>query len=360
MFKNILTLALMFFITFTGIAQVGIGTTTPDPSSALDITATDKGFLMPRMTTAQKDAIISPAGGLQVYDTETKSVWTFDGAAWKEGSGGAGKFVDGATPDIAYYSGKVGIGRDAFSGAHKLWVEGNKEDSSTNTAAKIVANFNGTGTSTATYGLATESNNTSSGTVTSASGTLSAVTNGESGTIDTAISSWSYIINRGAMPYGLGALGIIYNYGGGVVTTGIGSLGSIENYSGAQVDNAYLGDFSVTNDGTIGNLFGGYFETYGNGLVTNSYAIYIESNFNRGSADNFAIYSAPDIDSYIEGDVGVGIRAPQQKIHISGAMRLEPQASAPTNGALGDLYVNTDGKLYFHNGTAWKEVQLAP
>jgi hypothetical protein len=69
------------------------------------------------------------------------------------------------------------------------------------------------------------------------------------------------------------------------------------------------------------------------------------------------LYSAPDIDSYLKGNLGVGISEPKQKVHINGVMRLEPQASAPTGGK-GDLYAGEDGKLYFHNGTAWKEVQL--
>lgn len=49
--------------------NVGIGTTTPDPSSKLDVTAIDKGFLTPRVTTAQRLAIASPANGLLVFDT---------------------------------------------------------------------------------------------------------------------------------------------------------------------------------------------------------------------------------------------------------------------------------------------------
>ena len=362
-------LVLMFFVSFAGFAQVGIGTTTPDASSALDITATDKGFLMPRMTTVQKDAIVSPAEGLQVYDTDTKSVWTYDLTAWKEGVGGAGKFVDGATPEIAYYQDKVGIGRNNFGNSHKLWVEGNKDTDGTNTATKIVANYNGTGASAATFGLATEANNTSSGTITSASGTLSAVNNSAGGTISSAIASWGYIINNGTIPYGLGALGIIYNQAGGI-TTGIGSQGSIDNSSGATIDNAYLGDFSVANEGTITNLYGAYFEYYGSSTTTNSYAIYIDSNFNAGTADNFAVFSETEAASVFVGNVGFGdfiddqgdpndLTEPLQTVHVNGVMRLEPQGAPPTGG-LGDLYVGTDNKLYFHNGTDWKEVQLVP
>ncbi|MEM6516195.1 MAG: cell wall anchor protein [Bacteroidota bacterium] len=54
-------------------AQVGIDTETPDPSSALDVSSTDSGFLAPRMTTAQREAIVSPAQGLLVYDTTLES-----------------------------------------------------------------------------------------------------------------------------------------------------------------------------------------------------------------------------------------------------------------------------------------------
>ena len=53
-------------------SQVGINTTTPDASSLLDLNSTNRGFLAPRMTTAQRMAITSPADGLMVYDTTSK------------------------------------------------------------------------------------------------------------------------------------------------------------------------------------------------------------------------------------------------------------------------------------------------
>ena len=60
-----------------------------------------------------------------------------------------------------------------------------------------------------------------------------------------------------------------------------------------------------------------------------------------------------------EGNVGIGTAWPQAKLHVNAVLRLEPQASAPAGG-LGDLYVGTNGKLYFHNGDEWKEVSLVP
>lgn len=51
-------------------AQTGIGTTTPNASAKLEVAATDKGFLLPRMTAAQRTAIVTPANGLLVFQTD--------------------------------------------------------------------------------------------------------------------------------------------------------------------------------------------------------------------------------------------------------------------------------------------------
>jgi len=49
--------------------NVGIGTTSPDASSILDLTSTTQGALLPRMTTTERNAISSPANGLLIYNT---------------------------------------------------------------------------------------------------------------------------------------------------------------------------------------------------------------------------------------------------------------------------------------------------
>lgn len=53
-----------------------------DASAQLDVDATDKGMLVPRMTSAQRSAIASPAAGLLVFDTSTGSFWFYGGTAW--------------------------------------------------------------------------------------------------------------------------------------------------------------------------------------------------------------------------------------------------------------------------------------
>ncbi|MBK7761900.1 MAG: tail fiber domain-containing protein [Bacteroidetes bacterium] len=67
---------------FNNGTNVGIGTSTPSASSALDITSTTKGFLMPRMTTIQRDAIPTPASGLQIFNLDDQCIDLYDGSNW--------------------------------------------------------------------------------------------------------------------------------------------------------------------------------------------------------------------------------------------------------------------------------------
>ncbi len=66
----------------------GFGTETPDASAALDVTSTEGGILIPRMTGAQADAIGSPANGLILYITlinvtfSSVGFWKRDNGAW--------------------------------------------------------------------------------------------------------------------------------------------------------------------------------------------------------------------------------------------------------------------------------------
>jgi hypothetical protein len=61
----------LFLFSGLSIAQnnVGVGTNSPDASAILDVTANDKGVLVPRLSTVQINAIPNPATGLLVYDT---------------------------------------------------------------------------------------------------------------------------------------------------------------------------------------------------------------------------------------------------------------------------------------------------
>jgi hypothetical protein len=55
-------------------AQIGIGTLVPDASAVLDLSSTTKGFLLPRMTSAEQAALSKPAKGLAIFNTTTNQI----------------------------------------------------------------------------------------------------------------------------------------------------------------------------------------------------------------------------------------------------------------------------------------------
>ena len=79
-------------------AQVGIGTTTPDTSTMLDVQSSTKGILIPRMDSTQRIAISSPATGLLVFDTDSDSFWFYSGS-WTEISSGTPDKIADANSD---------------------------------------------------------------------------------------------------------------------------------------------------------------------------------------------------------------------------------------------------------------------
>ncbi|EQC49096.1 concanavalin A-like lectin/glucanases family protein [Bacteriovorax sp. BSW11_IV] len=74
---------------FFNTGSVTIGGTTADSSAIFDIQSNSKGLLPPRMTTAQRNAISSPAEGLMVYDLDEKKLYNFSNGAWTRVNSGA-------------------------------------------------------------------------------------------------------------------------------------------------------------------------------------------------------------------------------------------------------------------------------
>ncbi|MEO6253742.1 MAG: hypothetical protein ABIO79_10570 [Ferruginibacter sp.] len=78
--------------------NVGIGTATPVASAKLDVTSTTSGFLPPRMTTTQRDAIVSPVPGLMIFNSTTQTIEFYTVYGWsniKSGIAGANKLLGG-------------------------------------------------------------------------------------------------------------------------------------------------------------------------------------------------------------------------------------------------------------------------
>jgi hypothetical protein len=86
-FKIFITICTFFAILNSGhIAfsqALGLNNSTPNVSSIFDAVSTSKGVLLPRMTTAQRDAIATPATGLIVYVTDKTTGFSYyDGTKW--------------------------------------------------------------------------------------------------------------------------------------------------------------------------------------------------------------------------------------------------------------------------------------
>jgi hypothetical protein len=62
--------------------SIAASVTNPNASAQLDISSTTKGFLPPRMTTTEKNAIATPAAGLMVYDTTLNQMSYYNGTSW--------------------------------------------------------------------------------------------------------------------------------------------------------------------------------------------------------------------------------------------------------------------------------------
>lgn len=89
----------IFLISLAAKAQVGIGTTTPHASAMLDVQSASQGLLVPRMSTGDRAAILSPATGLLVFDSTAKKFYVYTGSAWSAIANGASSSLMDADVD---------------------------------------------------------------------------------------------------------------------------------------------------------------------------------------------------------------------------------------------------------------------
>lgn len=81
--KNFIKNFILIFFPILVFSQVGIGTISPDPSAVLDVFSNDRGILIPRVTTTNRNNITAPPEGLLLFNTTTKSINYFD-SNWKD------------------------------------------------------------------------------------------------------------------------------------------------------------------------------------------------------------------------------------------------------------------------------------
>ncbi len=130
------------------------------------------------------------------------------------------------------------------------------------------------------------------------------------------------------------ALAALSGYYGGTVATGSGGTGSVGTVTGITAQNLMRSSITVNHaigievqpamadvgSATVGNVYGMYVKNPYNVSPTNVYGLYTE-NLTTGT-NNYGVYVSGSSKSYFGGNVGIGITAPTEKLHVIGNMRV--------------------------------------
>jgi len=352
--------------------NVGIGTTAPDPSAMLDIVAKDKGLLIPRLTTVQRTtAVISPATGLLVYDTDTNSFWYYNGAAWIDLSGaGAGNAWlltgnSGTDPAVNF----IGT-TDNQPMVFKINSQRNGWLGNSNVFWGINAGFSNTSISNVGIGTAALYNNTTNGYLV-AIGDSALFNNGIGATrlihaaANTAIGAKALLANTiGHYNTAIGTWTLQTNTTG-THNTAIGPHALENNTDGAS--NTAIAAYSLW-DNTTGyfntatgrwslehNTTGAYNTATGvdalNHNITGNYNVGIGYHANVASAnlvnavaigsraqvsqDNSMVLGSIRGVNFATADtkVGIGITNPSERLHVVGNARVDGEVNRQSTGA---------------------------
>ncbi len=102
---------LLLLMPLLSFSQIGIGESSPDASSALEITSSTKGMLIPRLTQSQRDSISTPATGLIIFQTDnTLGFYYYNGTAWVTFGGGDLDWTTNGNDIYNTNSGNIGVG----------------------------------------------------------------------------------------------------------------------------------------------------------------------------------------------------------------------------------------------------------
>ncbi len=350
-------------MTILNSGNVGIGTTAPAASSLLDLSSNTKGMLPPRMTTAQKTAISSPAAGLTVYDSTLNQLAVYNGTAWGAVGGGAGALS--ALTDVALTS-TANNDILRYDSTSSKWKNVN-----IGTAMSTTTMASGWPDAIVCYGATGETVlyhsywNTSGGTHTYITGFTNSTPAENLRVVFNSTGVWSSVGNAASWAgwYETNcnsaastittfyAAGRAFNFIGSSLASAAAPSGGVQFNNGAGAlagdtaliwdnTNKRLGigtnapstalDVRGTSNGMIISGTSANYMTYGfdgaNFIATPSGSGNMIFGYNSGAGRTIAFYSAgtttPQLSILASGNVGIGTTAPGAKLQVSGGTLL--------------------------------------
>lgn len=89
-------------MTIDSTGKIGIGTTAPNASALLEISSTNKGVLLPRMTIAQRNALPSPVNGLLIFQIDgSRGLWYYFNGSWNPVAPSTSAYANTALSNLA-------------------------------------------------------------------------------------------------------------------------------------------------------------------------------------------------------------------------------------------------------------------
>ena len=327
-YKFYFTLPLFLLCSFEASAQVGINTDNADPdaSAMLDIKSSEKGVLIPRMTSVQRNMISNAAIGLLVFDTTTETFWFNDSGGWTELGG------EDTPKEIADVDGdtKVEAVDSATNDYMQVTIENTPKLRMTSRSLEFLNMGNSIyiGESTGTMddysnnrnvGIGFESlSNSTNGTENIGIGyqTLKSLTNGQ-----TSIAIGTQVLSKGN-PFGCVGIGyhaLLENLGGSAnVALGFDALKNNTNGNANVAIGTNTLDTNTTgsNNTAIGNS-----ADVGSNNLTNATAIGADAVV---SQSNSLVLGS-------NANIGIGTSTPDDKLHVVGDVKIEGSINFGTN-----------------------------
>lgn len=347
--KIILLLSLKVSVLYS---QVGIGTTSPDPSSILDIQSTSKGLLIPRINLST-NPVLNPQKSLLVWNTDTsvysEGFYYYNGSIWKRLENNNVWNTNGntGTSDVTDFLGNI----DNKSLAIR-----------TNNITRMRIGSEVTGSSFTNVSMSLNPSSAYTGSIVSLNNTLD-VQSGSSAANVFGIENLLYLRNGSAISNTFRA---IRNRLWNVQTANYPNVvGTLNEYRGEVTDitsfkgftNTY--DFRAASNTTEMMGFSNEFTGFMNGTITNYYGFYSGIHSSLSGYTNYYGFYQPNVGTatnryafFYDGDdattkdvvvtgtgrIGVGTNAPHSNLQSEGSVSMKYDTTGTSTG----VYTLTD------------------